>query len=62
MFAEQAKQGAERFTGSLTGRWRPTGWLTTRATVGYDVVNRDDVNFFPTGRVAEYLATTVPAS
>ena len=55
LFAEQAKQGAERFTGSLTGRWRPLGWLTTRATVGYDVVNRNDVNFFPTGKVADYL-------
>ena len=53
LFAEQAKQGAERFTGSLTGHWRPAGWLTTRATFGYDVVNRGDVNFFPTGQVAD---------
>jgi TonB-linked SusC/RagA family outer membrane protein len=53
LFAEQAKQGAERFTGSLTGHWRPAGWLTTRATFGYDVVNRNDVQFFPTGQVAE---------
>ena len=29
------------------------GWLTTRATFGYDVVNRDDLNFFPTGKVAD---------
>ena len=53
LFAEQAKQGAERFTASLTGHWRPMGWLTTRATFGYDVVNRDDLNFFPTGKVAD---------
>jgi TonB-linked SusC/RagA family outer membrane protein len=53
LFAEQAKQGAERFTGSLTGHWRPAGWLTTRATFGYDVVNRNDVQFFPTGQVAD---------
>ncbi len=32
-----------------------TSWLTTRATVGYDVVNRTDVQFFPTGQVADYL-------
>jgi TonB-linked SusC/RagA family outer membrane protein len=55
LFAEQAKQGAERFTGSLTGHWRPLDWLSTRATVGYDVVNRKDTDFFPTGQVADYL-------
>ena len=55
LFAEQATQGTERFTGALTGRWRPSEWLTTRATFGYDVVNRNDVQFFPTGQVADYL-------
>ena len=55
LFAEVANQGAERFTGALTGDWRPAGWLTTRATFGYDVVNRNDFNFFPTGKVADYL-------
>ena len=55
LFAEQATQGTERFTGALTGHWRPSGWLTTRATFGYDVVNRNDVQFFPTGQVADYL-------
>jgi TonB-dependent starch-binding outer membrane protein SusC len=54
LFAEQAKQGAERFTGALTGNWRPAGWLTTRATFGYDIVNRDDTDFFPTGQVADF--------
>ena len=55
LFAELANQGAERFTGGFTGNWRPAGWLTTRATFGYDVVNRNDVQFFPTGEVADYL-------
>ena len=55
LFAELANQGAERFTGGLTGNWRPTSWLTTRATFGYDVVNRNDFQFFPTGKVADYL-------
>jgi TonB-linked SusC/RagA family outer membrane protein len=55
LFAEVANQGAERFTGALTGNWRPAGWLTTRATFGYDIVNRNDFNFFPTGQVADYL-------
>src|SRR5262249_9445315 len=29
-----------------------SAWLTTRATVGYDVANRKDIQFFPTGQVA----------
>ena len=52
LFAELANQGVERFTGGLTYNLRPTSWLTTRATAGYDVVNREDIQFFPTGRVA----------
>jgi TonB-linked SusC/RagA family outer membrane protein len=52
LFAELANQGVERFTGGLTYNLRPTGWLSTRATVGYDVTNRDDLQFFPTGQVA----------
>jgi TonB-linked SusC/RagA family outer membrane protein len=53
LFAELANQAANRFTGGFTGNWRPTKWLTSRATIGYDVVNRTDVQFFPTGQVAE---------
>ncbi len=55
LFNELAAQGTERFIGGLTGNWRPLPWLTTRATVGYDVTNRQDVQFFPTGKVADYL-------
>ena len=54
LFAELAQQAANRFTGGFTGNWRPIGWLTGRATIGYDVVNRTDVQFFPTGEVADY--------
>ena len=32
-----------------------SSWLSTRATLGYDVTNRQDVQFFPTGEVADYL-------
>lgn len=56
LFAELATQATERFTGGLSFNWRPSGWLSTRATVGYDVVNRNDVQFFPTGEVADYLS------
>jgi TonB-linked SusC/RagA family outer membrane protein len=52
LFAELATQGVDRFTGGLTYNYRPQSWLTTRATVGYDIVNRRDIQFFPTGRVA----------
>jgi TonB-dependent SusC/RagA subfamily outer membrane receptor len=52
LFAELASQGLKRFTTGLTYNWRPSSWLTTRATVGYDIANRNDVQFFPTGRVA----------
>jgi TonB-linked SusC/RagA family outer membrane protein len=55
LFAELANQATERFIGGLTGNWRPLSWLSTRATLGYDVTNRQDVQFFPTGRVADYL-------
>jgi TonB-linked SusC/RagA family outer membrane protein len=52
LFAELATQGVERFTGGLTYNWRNGTWLSTHATVGYDIANRTDVQFFPTGRVA----------
>ena len=51
-------QSVERFIGGLTGNWRPLSWLTTRATLGYDVTNRQDVQFWPTGQVAELPGPT----
>ena len=61
LFAELATQGTERFIGGLTGNWRPSSWLTTRATLGYDVTNRTDIQFFPTGQVADYLQNRLGA-
>jgi TonB-linked SusC/RagA family outer membrane protein len=55
LFAALNQQSTERFLGGLTSNWRPATWLTTRATLGYDVTNRQDVQFFPTGQVADYL-------
>ncbi len=54
LFAEVANQATERFIGGFTGNWRPAAWLTTRATMGYDVTNREDSQFFPTGQVADF--------
>jgi TonB-linked SusC/RagA family outer membrane protein len=55
LFAELANQKSNRFTLGVTGNWRPRDWLSARATVGYDLVDRTDVQFFPTGQVAPYL-------
>src|SRR5206468_1287180 len=55
LFAELANTAANRFTGGFTSNWRPREWLSARATIGYDVVNRTDVQFWPTGQVADYL-------
>src|SRR3954447_26295362 len=51
IYAERNRQGVGRFTGGLTANWRPLGWLTTRATFGYDVTNRQDTQFWPTGEI-----------
>jgi TonB-linked SusC/RagA family outer membrane protein len=51
IYAERNRQGIGRFTSGLTANWRPLGWLTTRATFGYDVTNRQDTQFWPTGEI-----------
>ncbi|MEO8089644.1 MAG: SusC/RagA family TonB-linked outer membrane protein [Gemmatimonadales bacterium] len=56
LFAELANQKANRFTAGFSGTWRAREWLTARAVVGHDLVNRTDLQFFPTGQVAAYLA------
>ena len=58
IYAERNRQGIGRFTGGLTANWRPLGWLTTRATFGYDVTNRQDTQFWPTGQVSEVAYPT----
>ena len=55
LFANRNTQSVERFIGGLTGNWRPLSWLSTRATLGYDVTNRQDEQLWPTGQVANYL-------
>jgi TonB-linked SusC/RagA family outer membrane protein len=51
IYAERNRQGVGRFTGGLTANWRPISWLTTRATFGYDVTNRQDTQWWPTGEI-----------
>ena len=58
IYAERNRQGIGRFTGGLTANWRPLGWLATRATFGYDVTNRQDTQFWPTGEVNPFAYPT----
>jgi TonB-linked SusC/RagA family outer membrane protein len=58
IYSERNRQGIGRFTGGLTANWRPLGWLTTRATFGYDVTNRQDTQFWPTGEVNPFAYPT----
>ncbi|HEX2251092.1 MAG TPA: TonB-dependent receptor, partial [Gemmatimonadales bacterium] len=58
IYAERNRQGIGRFTGGLTANWRPLSWLTTRATFGYDVTNRQDTQFWPTGEVNPFAYPT----
>ncbi len=51
VFAIQAKQNIERFTGSLQSNWQPFSWLTTRSAFGLDLTNQFDNDFSPTGEV-----------
>src|SRR5215204_397020 len=51
IYAERNRQGIGRFTGGLTANYRPIEWLSTRATFGYDITNRQDTQFWPTGEI-----------
>jgi TonB-linked SusC/RagA family outer membrane protein len=42
VFSRTAKQGIDRFVNSLAAQYTPFGWLTTRATFGYDLTARAD--------------------
>jgi TonB-linked SusC/RagA family outer membrane protein len=49
IFSLLRQQNIERFTGSSQLNWRPTDWLAGHATVGYDVGQRLETSFDPTG-------------
>lgn len=48
IFSLLRSQNIERLTGGVTTTYRPLSFLSTRATVGYDVTSRTDVQFDPT--------------
>jgi TonB-linked SusC/RagA family outer membrane protein len=45
------RQGADRFTGALTGNWRPLGWLSLSSTAGMDLLNRFDNQTVPPNKI-----------
>lgn len=49
IFSLLREQTIERFTSSLQASSRPNSWLNLRGTVGYDINNRTDYAFNPTG-------------
>jgi TonB-linked SusC/RagA family outer membrane protein len=51
IYAERNRQDVGRFIGGLTANWLPKPWLSTRATFGYDVANRKDTQWWPTGEI-----------
>lgn len=48
IFSLVRSQNIERFTGGINTTWRPLSFLSTFATLGYDITNRIDVQFDPT--------------
>jgi TonB-linked SusC/RagA family outer membrane protein len=55
LFTIDTRQEIERFTGGMTANWTPFSFFSGRATVGLDVVNRLDRQFFPTGEAPPFL-------
>jgi len=50
VFQILTEQDINRLTGSLAGNWRPTTFLTWRATVGLDYTGRNDIQFQARGQ------------
>jgi TonB-linked SusC/RagA family outer membrane protein len=61
IFSLLRQQNMERFTGSANAQWRPLDWLTGRATVGYDIGNRAETAFNPTGQGPAFGTTPLGA-
>lgn len=56
-----SRQNVRRFTGSVRLNWVPLSFLNNRLTVGLDDVNRQDNQFFPTGRAPAWLGYNLGA-
>ena len=49
VFFVEGRQAIERYTGSANLAWRPTTWLSTKATAGVDFTQRADFEFQKAG-------------
>ncbi len=49
-FAHTSSEGVTRATGSVSGHWRPLGWLEGRGTVGLDDASRSTVDQLVAGQ------------
>lgn len=49
-------QGVNRFTGALTGSWRPLAWLNVTSTAGMDVLTRFDTETTPPNKIKSSAA------
>ena len=58
MWQERTSQEVNRFIWSGNAQWRPTSWLSNRATVGQDFTGRDDQNLLLRGEGPPLSATT----
>ena len=58
MWAEKTEQSVNRFIWSGQANYRPTSWLSTRATVGNDWTGRNDENLLFRGEGPPLTATT----
>jgi TonB-linked SusC/RagA family outer membrane protein len=59
IFSMLRQQNIERFTGSMTMNYRPYSWLSARGTLGYDINNRVDLGYDPTGQVPAFGTTNL---
>lgn len=47
LFTIDRQQSVNRFTGSVSGQWEPSDWLTNELTLGLDFIQSEDTNLFP---------------
>ena len=58
MWQEKTAQEVNRFIWSGNAQWRPTSWLSNRATIGQDFTGRDDQNLLLRGEGPPLSANT----
>ncbi len=57
-----ASQGVSRFTGGVTGNWRPALWLKAHSTVGIDQTTQTSLVFRAPGPDPTFFTSTLPGA